>query len=397
MTPSAADRADISGKIPLLVATASILQISESMLPHPVPGLRFGLANIVSLIILVQYGFKPALTVTLLRIVVSSFIIGTFLSPGFMLSFAGGLASISVAGILSRISDRFPVFRISPVGLSIAGAFIHNMVQLYLAYLMLIKHPGIFFLIPWLAFGSVILGAVSGFIASGVIKQLTANGEAVSVSVQSKPAYKNRTYQPGTSWLHTCRPEIKFTAILGVTLMIVLIESLVLYGALFIIILILVPTTGLRYKTTFHVIKRISLIVLSSFLLPVYFNSGTRILVETAYYTLHQEAFITGCVFATRIVILALISSILAQTTRPDAITAGIRTFIRPFDRVGMNSSTIAQILSDSLRDLPKVWHEIRSAMAALLKGRKRNIKTLKLVVTELFVYVFSTKNGRPR
>ena len=171
MMPSPAERIYGSGKIPIFIASASILQISESLLPHPIPGLRFGLANIVSLIILLQYGLKPALTVTLLRTVVSSFFMGTFLSPGFILSFVAGCASISAAGTLCLISDRFHFFRISPIGLSIAGAFIHNMVQIYLAYLMLIKHPGIFFLVPWLSFGSIIIGGFSGFIASGIIKQ----------------------------------------------------------------------------------------------------------------------------------------------------------------------------------------------------------------------------------
>ena len=207
--PSADERISELGKIHIFIAAASILQISESLLPHPIPGLRFGLANIVSLIVLIQYGFKSALTVTLLRTVVGSFILGTFLSPGFILSFAAGFASISIAGTLSMVSARSRFLKISPIGLSIAGAFIHNMVQIYLAYLMLFNHPGIFFLVPWLAFGSVILGGFSGFITSGIIKRLELKTKAISVAIHPEPAYQNNIYRPQNSWLHKCFPEIK--------------------------------------------------------------------------------------------------------------------------------------------------------------------------------------------
>ena len=40
-------------KIAGLVALSCVLQISESLIPHPIPGLRLGLANVITLITLV--------------------------------------------------------------------------------------------------------------------------------------------------------------------------------------------------------------------------------------------------------------------------------------------------------------------------------------------------------
>lgn len=397
MMPSPADRMYPSGKIPVFIAAASILQISESLLPHPIPGLRFGLANIVSLIILIQYGFKPALTVTLLRTVVSSFILGTFLSPGFILSFSAGCASISTIGILNRISARSRLFRITPIGLSIAGAFVHNMVQLYLAYVLLFNHPGIFFLIPWLAFGSVILGGFSGLIASGIIKQLVLRKRAASAATHQEPAYQNTIYQPNHSWLHRCPPEIKILCVLAITAVTVVFENLALYGLLIAFILVLVPLARLQYSRTFRVLKKLWVIILSAFILPLYFNPGSRLFIETAWISIHQEALIIGCIFSIRIVILALLSSIVAQTTHTRAFTNGIRTLIKPLDRIGANSSYIAQTISLSLVALPEVWQDIRYVMRSNLKGKGRDFKTLKTTVIELFVYLFSTKNDRPQ
>jgi heptaprenyl diphosphate synthase len=397
MMPSPAEKIYESGRIPVFIAAASILQISESLLPHPVPGLRFGLANIVSLLVLIQYGFKPALTVTLLRTVVSSFILGTFLSPGFILSFAAGCASISTIGVLSVISARCRFLRASPIGLSIAGAFVHNMVQLYLAYLMLFNHPGIFFLVPWLAFGSVILGGFSGLITSGIIRQLNRKTPVASVAIHPDSAFHNNIYQPKDSRLHRCAPEIKIASVLMITAVTVLLENLMLYGFLIVLILILIPMASLDYPTTFRVLKKLWVIILSAFILPLYFNQGSLVFIETGLFSVHQEALILGCIFSTRIIILALLSSIVAQTTHPKAFTRGIRTFIKPLDRVGANSSYIAHTISLSLTALPELWHKIRSLTAFLLNGKKRNLKTLKTAVTSLFVYLFSTKNDRPR
>ena len=106
MTQSANNTADGEEeikKISLWVAIASIMQISESLIPHPIPGIRFGLANMVTLTILANYTFLIALEVAILRTIVSSFIIGTFMSPAFVLSFSAALTSTLSMGILYRI------------------------------------------------------------------------------------------------------------------------------------------------------------------------------------------------------------------------------------------------------------------------------------------------------
>jgi heptaprenyl diphosphate synthase len=403
MMPSVIENSNTPENISLLIATASILQISEALIPYPIPGLRFGFANIVSLIILIQYGFKPALIVTLLRTIVSSFIMGSFLSPGFILSFFGGLTGICVAGILhqifNRVSNRALFFRISPVGLGMAGAFAHNMVQVNLAYLMIIRLEQIFFLIPWLAFGALIFGAFSGSMATGIINELILKKNDVTnigtMGFQSGAGNINIIYKQGDSLVHKCMPEIKFAIVLGLTILLVLKENLILYALVFVGILMIIAASGLTYKETFKILKRIWVVILSSFALPLYFNPGSQVFIETGFVSLHKEAVVAGSVFAARIILLALISSILAQTTKTHDFTKGIRTFIKPFDRIGMDSSYIASTISLSLLSLPRVWNEIRSLIRFLIKGKKRNINTLKQVVLQLFVYIFSASGSR--
>ena len=109
-------------KIALLVAFACVLQIAESLIPHPIPGLRLGLANMLTLTALVVLGFGYALEVAVLRTVLSAFIMGTFMSPTFILSFAGAVVSTLIMGFFYWLSGFHRRFRLSIIGISIIGA-----------------------------------------------------------------------------------------------------------------------------------------------------------------------------------------------------------------------------------------------------------------------------------
>ena len=72
--------------IALLVGLGVVLHRLEAMLPLPTPWVKLGLANIMTLVALVFLGFRAAVEVTLLRVLLGSVLGGTFLSPTFFLS-----------------------------------------------------------------------------------------------------------------------------------------------------------------------------------------------------------------------------------------------------------------------------------------------------------------------
>jgi len=72
--------------IALLTALAITIHIIESSFPSPLPGIKPGLSNVITLLVFMSYGWRTALQVSLLRVIISSLLIGTFLSPTFLLS-----------------------------------------------------------------------------------------------------------------------------------------------------------------------------------------------------------------------------------------------------------------------------------------------------------------------
>jgi len=156
-------------RIVLLSTYAIGLHSIENLLPSPLPWLRLGIANIISLITLLLYGFKPAITVTLIRIIVSSIISGTFLGPAFILSFSAGLLSTSVMGILAQLLPNL----LSPIGISIIGAFCHNITQLLLAYLIFIHNIEVILILsPIIILLGTITGALNGLITNIIFNNL---------------------------------------------------------------------------------------------------------------------------------------------------------------------------------------------------------------------------------
>lgn len=156
-------------RIVLLSTYAIGLHSIENLLPSPLPWLRLGIANIISLITLLLYGFKPAITVTLIRIIVSSIISGTFLGPAFILSFSAGLLSTSVMGILAQLLPNL----LSPIGISIIGAFCHNITQLLLAYFIFIHNIEVILILsPIIILLGTITGALNGLITNIIFNNL---------------------------------------------------------------------------------------------------------------------------------------------------------------------------------------------------------------------------------
>ena len=151
----------------LLVSIGLVLSIIESTFPPllPVPGAKLGLANIATVIALYMFGPWMAVEVTVLRAVIGGLLRGSVV--GLFLSFSGGLASVLVMIVLYMLFEG----TFSVIGVSVAGAVTHNVVQLLAAYL-LVRHLALFYYMPYLILIAVPTGLFVGFAARRVNQSL---------------------------------------------------------------------------------------------------------------------------------------------------------------------------------------------------------------------------------
>lgn len=161
-------------RIAWLAALAITIHIMESALPSPLPGVKPGLANVVTLVVLYRYGWKAAAWVSGLRVLAGSLLLGTFLSPAFVLSLAGAFCALLALAPAAWMTCAAPRWAPGPIGCGVLAAWAHMAGQFWVAYLLFVPHEGLFHLLPILLTVSLVFGVLSGTVADVVIKRLEA-------------------------------------------------------------------------------------------------------------------------------------------------------------------------------------------------------------------------------
>ena len=141
----------------LMLALTLVLSYVESLLPLTIgiPGVKLGLANLAVLLTLYASGWRMALGIDVLRVVLSGFLFGNF--AAILYSMAGALVSFGVMVLLKR-------FRFSMSTVSIAGGVFHNLGQLMVA-VCVVENIHLFSYLPWLIVAGMITGALIGIVA----------------------------------------------------------------------------------------------------------------------------------------------------------------------------------------------------------------------------------------
>jgi len=152
-------------RIARLAAAAVGLSLVDAAIPTPLPGVKPGLANIITLYVLACHGWQTAAWVSGLRVVVGALLLGHFLAPAFFLSLAGAVVSLAVLALAIHLPKTW----FGPVSWSILAALSHIGGQLLLARLWLIPHNGIFLLAPILAATVLFFGTMNGLITARLL------------------------------------------------------------------------------------------------------------------------------------------------------------------------------------------------------------------------------------
>lgn len=153
----------------MLVALALVFSLLERFIPLelivPVPGLKLGLANIVTLVALMRLEFWDALAIVLVRVMIMAALTGI---TTMLFSLGGGLLALLVMWMLKQGEGHW----LSVIGISMAGAAAHNIGQVAVASWVIGEPRLMITYLPPLLLTGLATGILTGTAAGPVIRNL---------------------------------------------------------------------------------------------------------------------------------------------------------------------------------------------------------------------------------
>lgn len=152
----------------VMIALALALSYAERFIPLqlviPMPGIKLGLANVVTLVALYRLKGRYALAILVPRCILGALFGGGI--TGLFFSLTGGLLAL----LVMTLAKKAPIF--SVYGVSVLGAAAHNMGQIFAA-MVLLRSVYVAAYLPWLLIAAVVTGILTGAAGHGILKALS--------------------------------------------------------------------------------------------------------------------------------------------------------------------------------------------------------------------------------
>ena len=149
----------------LLSAIALTIFMVEAQIPPllPIPGIKLGLANIVTVFTVFTLGAKEGIAVLFIRIFLGAVFAGNFSTIFY--SAAGGALAIAVTILLRKILTKKQLWVAGCL-----GAIAHSIGQMAMA-ITLLETPGLIAYLPIMIVASIISGTFTGFCAQFLVNR----------------------------------------------------------------------------------------------------------------------------------------------------------------------------------------------------------------------------------
>ncbi|MGX6962090.1 Gx transporter family protein [Vagococcus xieshaowenii] len=154
--------------ISLLVAQGVIIGLLENMIPFPfafAPGAKLGLANLITIIALFTLSNKESFALVCMRLILTTLLGGTIST--FLYSAAGALLSYFGMLLVKQLGPK----RVSVIGISSTGGFLHNVGQLLVASFIARSWTVLMYL-PVLSLIGILAGIAVGIAANYLLEHV---------------------------------------------------------------------------------------------------------------------------------------------------------------------------------------------------------------------------------
>ena len=172
-------------------------------------------------------------------------------------------------------------------------------------------------------------------------------------------------YYPVDSWVHRLDPRTKILLTIAMIVAVFLVKSMVGYALILGFMYLVSKLSNIPFKMLVKGVKPLRFILILTFILNLFFNTGTTMLVEWGFVKISYEGLSTAIHYSLRLVFLVLGTSLMTLTTSPIALSDGIEMLLSPLKVIKFPAHELAMMMSIALRFIPTLMEEADKIMKA--------------------------------
>ena len=172
-------------------------------------------------------------------------------------------------------------------------------------------------------------------------------------------------YYPVDSWVHRLDPRTKILLTVAMIVAVFMVKTMVGYGLILGFMYLVSKLSKVPFKMLMKGIKPLKFILILTFILNLFFNTGTTMLVQWGLIKISYEGLSTAIHYSLRLVFLVLGTSLMTLTTSPIALSDGIEMLLSPLKVIKFPAHELAMMMSIALRFIPTLMEEADKIMKA--------------------------------
>ncbi len=172
-------------------------------------------------------------------------------------------------------------------------------------------------------------------------------------------------YYPVDSWVHRLDPRTKILLTIALIVAVFLVKTMVGYAIVLGFVYLLSRLSNIPFRMLMKGVKPLRFILILTFLLNLFFNTGTTLLIEWGFLKISYEGLAQAVHYSLRLVFLVLGTSLMTLTTSPIALSDGIEMLLSPLKKLHFPAHELAMMMSIALRFIPTLMEEADKIMKA--------------------------------
>ena len=172
-------------------------------------------------------------------------------------------------------------------------------------------------------------------------------------------------YYPVDSWVHRLDPRMKILLTIAMIVAVFMVKSLVGYALVLGFVYLSARMAKIPFRMLVKGVKALRFILILTFLLNLFFNSGMTLLVQWGFIRISLEGLNQAIHYSLRLIFLVMGTSLMTLTTSPIALSDGIELLLSPLKKIGFPSHELAMMMTIALRFIPTLLEEADKIMKA--------------------------------